>query len=1206
MASKYEDATNLASAVVSEKASLSDGLATALSQAAAVITAATSAASAASSGLTLNSDSLTALPNTTLISYDVLTNDVTTSLGRPVLVGARQALDSFEAAKLTLPKEVLVTGNSYQITFDGYTLNTGNLVASGADSLLTTKQIAAAFRTQSEINGQHKFIIVASDDATLKFIATSVGDVPDASFKVTDSTGTEHLGTTLIITQGVNDTSINAEAYIQDGLVKIRGSKYGTVAFVYTAIDSENPDVIGDANFSVYYPSPVSTLTFGSLAEDTDHYTLAAGIETFSQKVKTTFSNEADTKFFGISLLMPDTWEVLFSNDAGLVIEEVDGKNVWRISPEMPSNLSFSESIDAIKFALSGLTVRSPENFSGSNLIEITAFSAFDVLPAKHSKELTIQLPITITAVADTPLLTLTAASGLEDQWTTLQIAAQSSDAGELVGVTIRAIPEGAQLRNAAGPLMVVDGMVSLDASGLTGLEILAPANYAASFTLAVQAETRDGSSTNQSTTQVLNLLIQPVSEEPRTILADAQLLDVPSHVIDIGNVRNEMDLVNFSVPFKIASISSSDPSEHLVINFSGESIAQGTSIRLTNLDGTHSLYSYIDGKITIDDIDNLGIIQEFNGELLLPSGVSYGVHSINLEIESHDGISVPGKIFTNEFFKVTGLPTPTPMVGITIQPHLLEQVDIVIDDKTVAAYLVQLSDLIRVSQFTRGQYLEISDISSDIQFIDEHGIKFKLSEEGSLDIGAQEFVNSKILVYGDGLIKFNARTHAQSSNYDEINGSDSNSTFTSFSVYLNQSNQGTIENDWAIAGNQQSIDMGSGDDLLQLSDMRSQNIVQGGEGFDTLSFNQIKNPVTVDLNFGIAISVDSDSNIKPKILEIDGFEGFVGSEFADTFFGSGVSRTEMILRGAGGNDWLVGSSGNDVIDGGTGSDYLEGGEGSDTFVLTPGSGSDRIGDFDLTEDHIMIAGFKLDQEIDASDLISIERIQEAANWYWQIRVDNGKNTTADFILENESRAITEADISAEKSAITTAIILRDFVDIETINIKQLHKIDNTEISHPENLEIQGTNNDDLGTNALYATNDGSSIFGGNGEDEIIGGTSADILVGGFGTDRLIGNQGVDSFIFDRNIEVSGLTETNTVLAYVEDFDRQEGDQIILLNFLSTPTVGDVIEIGTVKTTDYHASQAVEVDGYSVIFNLTTQRNLETDFQIRQTDLLKL
>ena len=460
--------------------------------------------------------------------------------------------------------------------------------------------------------------------------------------------------------------------------------------------------------------------------------------------------------------------------------------------------------------------------------------------------------------------------------------------------------------------------------------------------------------------------------------------------------------------------------------------------------------------------------------------------------------------------------------------------------------------------------------------------------------------------MYGDGLIKFNARTHAQSSNYDEINGSDSNSTFTSFSVYLNQSNQGTIENDWAIAENQQSIDMGSGDDWLQLSDMHSQNIVQGGEGFDTLSFNQIKNPVTVDLNFGIAISVDSDSNITPKILEIDGFEGFVGSEFADTFFGSGVSRTEMILRGAGGNDWLVGSSGNDVIDGGTGSDYLEGGEGSDTFVLTPGSGSDRIGDFDLTEDHIMIAGFKLDQEIDASDLISIERIQEAANWYWQIRVDNGKNTAADFILENESRAITEADISAEKSAITTAIILRDFVDIETINIKQLHKIDNTEISNPENLEIQGTNNDDLGTNALYATNDGSSIFGGNGEDEIIGGTSADILLGGFGTDRLIGNQGADSFIFDRNIEVSGLTEKNTVLAYVEDFDRQEGDQIILLNFLSTPTVGDVIEIGTVKTTDYHASQAVEVDGYSVIFNLTTQRNLETDFQIRQTDLLKL
>jgi Ca2+-binding RTX toxin-like protein len=105
---------------------------------------------------------------------------------------------------------------------------------------------------------------------------------------------------------------------------------------------------------------------------------------------------------------------------------------------------------------------------------------------------------------------------------------------------------------------------------------------------------------------------------------------------------------------------------------------------------------------------------------------------------------------------------------------------------------------------------------------------------------------------------------------------------------------------------------------------------------------------------------------------------GGVGNDLArggkgDDFLGGGGGDPgNDTLYGGEGNDFLVGDEGDDKLYGGTGSDFLEGGEGSDTLsggadgeidtfsfqVSQTGTGVDRITDFEVGIDHILIQGF--------------------------------------------------------------------------------------------------------------------------------------------------------------------------------------------------------------------------------------------------------
>ncbi|MBP2228765.1 putative component of type VI protein secretion system [Azospirillum agricola] len=137
---------------------------------------------------------------------------------------------------------------------------------------------------------------------------------------------------------------------------------------------------------------------------------------------------------------------------------------------------------------LSGLTLTPPVNFSGSIALTVTARATE---ATGGSATTTTSLPVIVTGVADTPTVTVSAASGAVDTAIPLSIGAalQDTDGSETLSVRISGIPAGArlshgQLTSSAGGFTVW----TLAPGDLAGLTITPPCHYTGVMTLGVRA----------------------------------------------------------------------------------------------------------------------------------------------------------------------------------------------------------------------------------------------------------------------------------------------------------------------------------------------------------------------------------------------------------------------------------------------------------------------------------------------------------------------------------------------------------------------------------------------------------------------------------------------------------------------------------------------------------------------------------------------
>lgn len=154
----------------------------------------------------------------------------------------------------------------------------------------------------------------------------------------------------------------------------------------------------------------------------------------------------------------------------------------------------------------------------------------------------------------------------------------------------------------------------------------------------------------------------------------------------------------------------------------------------------------------------------------------------------------------------------------------------------------------------------------------------------------------------------------------------------------------------------------GTGDDIIYSA--AGDDIVGGGTGRD-----EIRAGAGNDTIYG-GPGDQADTNVNDEIFGEDGNDLIFASGGADqitagagndTVFGG--SQNDTISGGLGndeifdgsGDDIVRGESGNDTLRSASGDDTLIGGSGADNFVFTGGHGNDRIDDFSVADDRLVI-----------------------------------------------------------------------------------------------------------------------------------------------------------------------------------------------------------------------------------------------------------
>ena len=167
-------------------------------------------------------------------------------------------------------------------------------------------------------------------------------------------------------------------------------------------------------------------------------------------------------------------------------------------------------------------------------------------------------------------------------------------------------------------------------------------------------------------------------------------------------------------------------------------------------------------------------------------------------------------------------------------------------------------------------------------------------------------------------------------------------------------------------------VDMGAGDDDAS-STGSGVRVLMGGSGNDTLDSTASELGVVLGGSGADEITVSGpgsaivfggsgNDTIYGPTNDDNGpasFNFLYGDAGDDVIYG-GSTAMDWIAGGEG-NDSIYGGDGFDIIFGGAGDDRLEGGAGSDAFHFAPDHGNDTIGDFDTSEDFILLGGFDRD-----------------------------------------------------------------------------------------------------------------------------------------------------------------------------------------------------------------------------------------------------
>ncbi|MDF1747590.1 MAG: FecR domain-containing protein [Alphaproteobacteria bacterium] len=236
---------------------------------------------------------------------------------------------------------------------------------------------------------------------------------------------------------------------------------------------------------------------------------------------------EGGTVPLGISIGLPDDDETLTVAITGLpsgaTLLDAAGQEVD------PDNVP-AESV-------SGLVLQIPADFSGDMNLTVTAVTQDGTSMAETSKSLTVS----VSGVADDPVITVSNTEGAEDSAIALALGVASGDAdgSETLTIAISGLPEGARLVDAQGQDITNPSAMTPDQ--LVDLKLIPPQNYSGTIDLTVTAtSSEDG--TEATTTETFSIAVVGVADAPTLSVSEADGLEGQEVSLSISSALTDTD----------------------------------------------------------------------------------------------------------------------------------------------------------------------------------------------------------------------------------------------------------------------------------------------------------------------------------------------------------------------------------------------------------------------------------------------------------------------------------------------------------------------------------------------------------------------------------------------------------------------------------------------------------------------------------------
>ena len=268
------------------------------------------------------------------------------------------------------------------------------------------------------------------------------------------------------------------------------------------------------------------------------------------------------------------------------------------------------------------LALTPPHDFSGTINVEMTTTIIDTEGLSADIKTISSDFQVNVTGDADTPILTVSGASGEEDSAIDLNIGAalRDTDGSESLSVTIEGIPDGALL--SAGT-QNIDGTWSLTSDQLENLTVTPSEDSNENFDLTITATSKENDTTGDtaSTTLLLPVIVTGVADAA-TISASGSGIEDNHIVLDLNAVNEDSDSETLS--YMISDV----PSDVTLYRVDDE----GNAITIDNDEyariGEFGGFSDTGGTnwiISGDDLDNIRMIpqDDFSGTVSMNFAVT-------------------------------------------------------------------------------------------------------------------------------------------------------------------------------------------------------------------------------------------------------------------------------------------------------------------------------------------------------------------------------------------------------------------------------------------------------------------------------------------------------------------------------------------------------------------------------------------------------